>query len=98
METGESWSEKSGVPERCRESAGGNCNIRGHRGVPSTLVLRMGGRRGAARVIKWTVMRLLFVLSGPLKEAVSNHPWTVNLGKESIFSAFKTESLEAARV
>lgn len=95
--TGESWGENSGVQKRCRESARGivisECTgVCVHTGVGG------GGKGGGARVIKWTVRRLLFVLSGPLKEEVTKHPWEVNLGRELLFSAFKTESLEAASV
>lgn len=87
---------KIGDSEKLWRECWGDSNIRVQRGVPSTLVLEVGGKGGDARVIKWTVMRLFFVLPGPLKEAVTKHPWAANLGRELLFSVFKTESLEAA--
>ena len=70
----------------------GDSNIRVQRGVLSTLVLEVGGKGGSARVIKRTVMRLLFVLSGPLKEAVTRHPWAIIWEKNCYFLSSRQRS------
>lgn len=77
--TSESWGENSGVQKRCRESARGlvisECKgVCVHTGV---------GGGGQGRGLKGDKMdrRLLFVLSGLLKEEVTKHSWEVNLGR-----------------